>query len=343
MTPHPVTIPEAKYMRDYSSHLEEPVTGYIRTDSPLLAHTLTVSGALDVILERGLGDRIVYFYVVDEENRLLGVIPTRRLLISPRDRKLTEVMIPKLVKLPHTAIVYDACELFAMYRFLAIPVVDEENRMLGIVDISLFTDEMVTEGDSADSGNMCGVFETIGLRLAELRTASPFAAFRYRFPWLLATIASGTACAFLAGAFGATIAEALVIAFFMTLLLQLGESVGMQSMTMTIQTLASSAPTFSWFVKALRREIAAAFLLGMGSGAIVSVIVFLWQGSSPAVFAIGASIVVSITGASALGLAVPTFIHALKLDPKIAAGPMTLALADIFTLFNYFLIASAVL
>lgn len=330
-------------MRDYQTHLGEPITAHLRADTPLLDHTLTVGGALDVILEQGVGEKIVYFYVIDGEKRLVGVIPTRRLLTTPRDRKLTEVMIPRVVKIPSTATVYDSCEMFVMYRFLAFPVVDEENRVLGVVDIGLFTDEIVTMSGLENSANIDAVFETIGFRLAEIRNASPLAAFRYRFPWLLATIGGGILCAFLAGAFSATLAEALVIAFFMTLLLGVGESVSIQTMTVTIQTLASQSPTFSWYVKSIRREILSALLLGGGCGALVSIIALLWQGPSPAVLAIGASIVVSIAGACVLGLTVPTVIHALKLDPKIAAGPVTLAFTDIFTLLNYFLIASTVL
>jgi magnesium transporter len=330
-------------MRDYHTHLDEPVVSYIRTDLPLLDRSLTIGEALDVILERGVGEKIVYFYVVDEGNHLVGVIPTRRLLITPRECRIADVMITRMVKLPHTATVYDACEVFALYRFLALPVVDDENRLLGVVDINLFTDEIITLGGQNQTGDIDAVFETIGFRLAEIRTATPLAVFRYRFPWLLATIFSGTLCALLAGAFSATLAQALVIAFFMTLLLGLGESVSMQSMTVTIQTLATGAPTFSWYRSALKREIGSALLLGAGCGIIVSIVAFIWQGATPAVIAIGGSVVVSITGACVLGLSIPTVIHAFKLDPKIAAGPLTLALSDIFTLLNYFIIASLIL
>ncbi len=327
-------------MQQTNQHIHEPVILHAKTDIPLLDCELTVGGALDTILARGVGEKIVYFYVIDDEKRLMGIIPTRRLLTTPRDRNLTDIMIRRVVKLLDTATIYDALELFVMYRFLAFPVVDEENHMLGVVDVSLFTDEIISMPSHEQIDT---VFETIGYRLDEVKSASALTAFRYRFPWLLATIGSGTACALLTGAFAATLAQALIIAFFMTLLLGLGESVSIQSMTVTIQTIGSRDLTISWFAGALKKEIVSALLLGIGCGATVSLIVLAWQGFSPAVPAIGGSIVASIFSACVIGLTVPSIIHALKLDPKISAGPITLALADISTLAIYFTIASLVL
>jgi magnesium transporter len=92
------------------------------------------------------------------------------------------------------------------------------------------------------------VFEALGFRLAQIRGASPWRVFRYRLPWLLATVGAGTACAVLAGAFEATLASSLVVAFFLTMVLGLNESVSMQSMTLTIQALRVNTLTRRWFL-----------------------------------------------------------------------------------------------
>ena len=120
-------------------------------------------------------------------------------------------------------------------------------------------------------------FEALGFHLAEVRDASPWRAFRYRFPWLLATVASGTACAILAGLFEATLARSLVIAFFLTMVLGLNESVSAQSMSVTIQALRSARVTWRWFVTAFRRELVTALLLGLACGTLVAIIVWLWR------------------------------------------------------------------
>src|SRR2546426_5148193 len=97
------------------------------------------------------------------------------------------------------------------------------------------------------------LFEAIGFHISQVRDASPVRAFRFRFPWLLATIGSGLLCAVLASAFELTLAKSIALAFFLTLVLALGESVSIQSMTLTIQALHTMRPTLRWYVGAFRR------------------------------------------------------------------------------------------
>lgn len=320
------------------NHLNQAVMAVARRDVATLRQGLTVAEALAAIRQRGVGEKIIYFYVVDEDGRLTGVVPTRRLLTAPLEHKLADIMIRRVVAIPQTATLLEACEAFVLHKFLAFPVVDEERRIVGVVDVGFFTDEVFglsEEGERPDD-----VFETMGFHVAQVREASPWRAFRFRFPWLLATIGSGTICAVLASAFEVTLARTIILAFFLTLVLGLGESVSIQSMTVTIQALRAVQPTFAWYSRALRREAGTAVLLGAGCGAVVAVIIWLWRGAALAAFSIGASILLTLCAACFFGLSVPALLHALKLDPKIAAGPVTLAFTDVFTLLFYFSLAA---
>ena len=136
--------------------------------------------------------------------------------------------------------------------------------------------------------------------------------------------------------FETTLAESLIIVFFFTLVLGLGESVSIQSMTVTIQMLRSASPTMKWYVKNFLRETQAALMLGLSCAAVVFVIVVLWKNDLAAAMTIGLSIVCVQFIASVWGLSVPTLLHKTKMDPKIAAGPITLALTDICTILLYF-------
>jgi magnesium transporter len=318
-------------------HLTEPVLTEARRDFVTLPQDITIGEALEQIRKEGVGEKIVYFYVVDDEERLVGVLPTRRLLIEMPDRLISESMIKGVVSLPSTATVFDACEMFVMYKFLALPVVDPEGRIAGIVDISLLSEEIF---DLADREQAEALFEGVGFRISQVKDASPLRAFRFRFPWLLATIASGTMCALLASIYEATLAESLVLAFFLTLVLGLGESVSIQSMTITIQSLRATRPTLRWYRKAMARELGTAVLLGLGCGLVVGMIVWGWRGEGAAAVTIGVSILLSLTAACTFGLSVPAMLHAFKLDPKIAAGPITLATADVSTLLIYLSLAT---
>jgi len=327
-------------MPDPADRLNQPVTSAMRPDPATLRQDLTITEALVQIRERGLGEKVVYFYVVDGGGRLTGVIPTRRLLTAPVDQRLEEGMIRRVAAIPSDATVLEACEAFILHKFLAFPVVDADRKVIGVVDVGLLSESAfdIAEREQTDS-----LFEAIGFHVAQVRDASPWRAFRFRFPWLLATIGSGTICAMLTGAFELTLTKSIVLAFFLTLVLGLGESVSIQSMTLTIQALRVARPTLAWYLRAFRREAGTAVLLGAACGLVVGLIVWVWRGTALAGVAIGSSILLALCAACFFGLTVPAALHALKLDPKIAAGPITLAFTDILTLFFYFGVAALVL
>jgi len=313
--------------------LSAPVTSLMRTDFPAVAHHATIGDALAHIRQVGVGERLVYFYVTGPEGRLMGVIPTRRLLTAPLEDTVDAHMIQNVTVLRPEESLLEASEIFAKRKFLALPVIDANGRLIGVVDVGLLSDKIF---DLAEREQLEDLFETIGFNVAQVKEASPVRAFRFRFPWLLATITSGTLCAVLTSVFELTLEKSIVLAFFMTLILGLGESVSIQSMTVAIQALRSTKPTLRWYLGALRREALTALLLGAGCGLIVGLIVWLWRGEVMVAASIGTSIALALVTACVTGLSVPALLHGLRLDPKIAAGPITLALTDIFTLLFYF-------
>lgn len=322
-------------------HLNEPVASVARPyDVVPLREEATVGEALDSLRSTGVGDKIVYFYVVDDRDRLAGVLPTRKLLTSTPGQQLKDLMIRRVMAIPATASILEACEFFVMHKLLAFPVVDAERRIVGVVDVGLLAEEAF---DIAEREQTDALFESIGFRISQVKDASSWGAFRYRFPWLLATIVSGSLCAVLAGFFEVTLAESLILAFFLALVLGLGESVSMQSMAVTIQTLRAVEPTLAWYRRTLLREAGAALLIGAACGLLVGLIAWFWRGTGLEGFVIGASIFLALCGACFFGLTVPSVLHALKLDPKIAAGPLTLALTDLTTVLVYFSVAAFLL
>jgi magnesium transporter len=329
---------------------DSPVIEHARKDFPLLDTDMTVGEALERIRREGVGERVIYFYTVDEEKRLVGVVPTRRLLTAPLGASLREIMVRRVAAIPATATVLDACEFFVLYKFLAFPVVDAQRRVIGIIDANLFAEEILEAGESEDRYRRPGTgivrpefFEALGFHIEQIRGASAWRSFRFRFPWLLVTVTGGTLSAILAQFFEATLARSLVLAFFLTMVLALNESVSMQSMSVTIHALRSVSVTSRWLAGAFRREVPTALLLGVGCGVVVAAIVWLWRNDFAGAFVIGGSIALSLVTACALGLGVPSLLHRFKLDLKIAAGPVTLALADFFALVIYFTSAWLVL
>src|SRR5256885_13709767 len=139
-------MPETAGIPDFNS----PVGEHARKDFPILDADMTVAAALDRIRREGIGERVIYFFAVDEDRRLVGVLPTRRLLTAQPETPLRDIMVRKVVAIPATATVLDACEFFVLYKFFAFPVIDEQRRVVGVIDVSLFAEEILQAGDSED-------------------------------------------------------------------------------------------------------------------------------------------------------------------------------------------------
>src|SRR5213595_3482204 len=134
-------MPETAGVPDFNS----PVGEHARKDFPILDADMTVAAALDRIRREGVGERVIYFFAVDSDKRLVGVLPTRRLLTAPLETALREIMVRRVIAIPATASVLDACEFFVLYKFFAFPVIDEQRRIVGVIDVSLFAEEILGE------------------------------------------------------------------------------------------------------------------------------------------------------------------------------------------------------
>jgi len=284
--------------------------------------------------------QIVYFYVLDSDSKLVGVIPTRRLLMSALDRRVSSIMVKGVVCLPESATLRTACEEFLRHRFLALPVVDGEGRLLGIVDITRFTDEMlnVAERQSFDD-----VFQLIGVHLALGRKAPAWMSFKDRFPWLLCNIAGGIACALIASLYEVFLNRIIILVLFIPVVLALAESVSIQSVTITLQSLHGERTTGRMFWRSLVRELVVAAMLGAACGGVVGIIDWLWKGQAVVAFTIACSVFLSMVTACVVGVALPSLLHVLQRDPKVAAGPIVLAIVDVMTLTFYFNVAGLIL
>jgi magnesium transporter len=317
-----------------SIDLHDSVLGHVQTDVVRLRPDDTVGHALDALRARGASTEIVYVYIVDQAGRLIGVVPTRAVLASQMERPLQQIMQTDVVAIPDWATVLVAAEYFVTQRFLAFPVVSGDGVLVGQVDVSVFTDEVVGHAKRSFDD----IFQIIGVHATQGRTV--WLGFVDRFPWLLTNMAGGMLCALLASQYEALLDAVVVLALFVPMVLALAESVSMQSATLTLQGLHKSGVTWALLGPALRREFGVAALLGLSSGTAIGLIAWLWKGSAPVALAIGSAIAASMLTAALLGLLLPTLLHAARRDARIAAGPIVLACADVCALLIYFNLAA---
>jgi len=321
-------------------NLHEPIARHVRREFSTVPAGATVGEALAALRSQQLGERIVYFYVADDDGRLVGVVPTRRLLMSPLDRPIDQIMSREVWTIPASATVLQACEEFMRHRFLALPVIDDEGRLVGVVDVGMFTDEVVVQAERMESER---AFQLIGVHVALGRQAPLLTSFKDRFPWLLCNIAGGIICALLASRFESLLDAAIVLAMFIPVVLTVAESVSMQSLTLTLQGLEHRNIHWRLVAAGLRKEFLVALLLGSASGSAVGLICLVWKGGLVVSAAIALSITLAMVTACLLGVAIPTAVRAMQGNPRIAAGPIALALTDIATLAFYFILCGIML
>jgi len=312
-----------------SDHMQEPALRYARQDFPIIRDSVTVGEALNIIRREGVGERIIYFYIINDAGQLAGIIPTRRLLTSMPEQLIAKLMMTDVVKISHRATVEDACEMFVKHKLFAFPIVDDLNHVRGVIDIGFFSEEKISV---AERQKIKDVFELIGFGMAQLRGRSAFGVLRYRLPWLLTIVVSGVISALLASAYQVTLSENLIIVFFMIVVLGLSESVSTQSITVTLERLHFGRPSMTSYCDSLKQEALTTLFLGIVCGAVVGGIAGLWHGTLPVGGTIGGSVLLSIVMAGVMGVTLPTFLHA---HSKIAAGPVTHALTYLTTLLIY--------
>jgi magnesium transporter len=312
------------------------VTTHLRRDFTQLFSGQTVGEVLDQLRSHPPQGRIVYLYVVDEGGRLCGVVPARRLLLSAPHTPLADIMVRQVVALPASATVLEACEFFIQHRLLAFPVVDDERRIVGVIDVDLYTDKLRDLGDADERDN---VFQLVGVHLSNGRQHSPLFAFRSRFPWLGCNLAAGILAALLSGLYKDELDRVVELAFFIPVVLNLAESVSSQSVSLALQALHSQRPTWGALFRGLRGELVTGLFLGLGAGAVVALTCLVWLGRGRVALCLLGGIVGGVTVAAALGLALPVLLRLLHLEPRVAAGPIALAGVDIVTILLYFNLA----
>lgn len=319
-------------------NLDDSVTRHMRPAPTALRVEETVATTMDRIRNDPPPEGILYFYAVDADGRLAGVVPTRRLLLAPPERPIRDVMVPRPVAIPHNATVLEACEFFTLHRFLAFPVVDGDRRLIGMADVSMYTDEL-----SDLAGDRDQLFNLIGVHVTAARQMSPLRAFRGRFPWLLCNIAGGILAAFLSGIFEAELQKVVALAMFIPVVLALAESVSIQSVSLALEVMRGRPPTWQALLPRLYSESITGLLLGAAAAVLVGAVAWLWLGEMRVVACLFGGIACGVTIAALFGLAVPYLLRLIARDPQVAAGPLALALADMATLLVYFNLARAIL
>ena len=299
---------------------------------------MTVSRALDLIRRQALDKETIYrVYVTDGRRHLLGTVSLRSLMTADPDIPVSEVMFqdPKVVS-TH-ADQEEVAQVLRDYHLFAVPVVDGENRLVGIVtwdDVLDIMEEEATED----------IYRYGAVPVAERAyfSASIFSRMRRRLVWLIFLILVNTIAGTIIAGQSDFLTEVVILAAFIPLLMGTGGNIGAQSSTVVIRGLATGEISAASAAGTVVRECGVGRLLGL----ILGVITFIWgmilaSGNTEVALAVSISLVAIAIMAAVVGGGLPFLFRVLKIDPAIASAPLVTTVMDVCGLFLFFLIASA--
>jgi magnesium transporter len=317
--------------------LHRSISEYAAHVDTVISQDSTIEEALEKLRKKPIEHKIIYFYVVDAKHHLRGVVSARQLLLSSPQSKVCDVMQDWVAKLKVSQTLHDALELFDQHPLLALPIVDLDGKLIGAVDVQMLTKEAI---DLADLHNRSAVFQMIGLTLEDGKKLSLPRNYILRMPWLLCNVFSGIVCALISRFYEHVLVEYIILAFFVPLVLTLSESTSMQSMAQSLQLLRR--PRFSWKViwKKSFHEWQVVVVLAISSGILLSAISYLWGGEIKPSFVVGAGILLASISSAFFGTLLPVLLYRMKLDPKVASGPVVLMIADMLTIGIYLFLAA---
>jgi magnesium transporter len=339
------TLREVKGLLDYA---EDEAGGLMNTRYCRLRADMTVGEAISYLRRdaRAREKTVYYAYVLDPEERLLGVVTFRDLIVSSGEKSIKDVMRSDVISAPEDLDQEALSKLFMRHRLLMIPIVDAEGRIKGVVNVNDIVDVLQEEA-TEDIQKIGGVASLEGPYLeVPLRVM-----IRKRAGWLAALFLGEMLTATAMGQFEAEITRAVVLALFVPLIISSGGNSGSQATTLVIRAMALGEVKIRDWWRVIRRELVTGLGLGLILASIGLVRILLWQALFNAYgehyFLVALTVALSLVGVvlwgSIAGSILPFILRGLGLDPASASAPFVATLVDVTGLVIYFSVAVIVL
>jgi magnesium transporter len=315
----------------------------MHTDILSLGPKMTAQQALDQVRVASRLHRtsdLNVLYVTDEPGRLMGALTPQSLIAAPRDMRLAQIMGPvQLIKVRADVDQEEAAKVFSKYKLLAAPVVDQDNRLLGVLTVDDIL-HVISQEATEDIAKMAGT------TAEELEDATAGRVARLRMPWLITTCLAEVGVSAIVRGFESTLAQAVALASFMPLIAAMGGNVGAQSSTLCVRGLATGHIQPSQWKKMAGRELRAGIYMGLGYGVAVGLAAaVIYGGRFGAAFpvVVGIGVLFSMTVASTMGAVEPFVLHHFKMDPAVAVGPLVSTMTDLLSVTAYLSLAALAL
>lgn len=330
---------DRKIINELLKYPEDSAGSIMTTEFVDLKETMTVEQALQRIREKGIDSETIYTsYVLEDSRKLVGLINIKDILLAKPDTIIKNIMETNIISVSTTEDQEDVAKKFDKYDFFALPVVDKENRLVGIVTvddaINVIQDEVSEDFEkmAAITPNEDGYFET-----------SVFKHAKSRIVWLLILMLSAAITGGIITEYEEAFAAVPILVSFIPMIMGTGGNCGSQSSTLIIRGLATDEIKLKDVFKALWKEVRVALVVGVALSIVNGIRIMLQYQNMQLAVVLGLTLIATVCLAKALGCLLPLLAKRLKLDPAIMAAPLITTLVDIFSILVYFQIATSIM
>lgn len=325
-----MTAEDARRTRQLLSYEPDTAAGIMATEFVSVKGEMTVEDTLKYLQGTTEDVENIYdLYVIDELDRLKGVVSLKEVVTSSFDTKISDIIHVKVEGIPYDLDQEEVGHRFEKYGYLTMPVVDNYNRLLGIVTVDDVM-QILRDESTEDIHRLGGVDE--GERINGPLSES----IKSRLPWLIVNLFTAILASAVVGMFEGTISRIVALATFMPIVTGMGGNAGTQTLTIIVRGLALGELDFDNMKRVFFKEIGIGIITGVVIGAIIAVLGYLWEGKIFFGIIIGVAMILNMIVATISGFVVPVVLKKLKVDPALASSIFVTTFTDVLG-FLFFL------
>ncbi len=326
---------EQEEIEELMGYPEDSAGAMMTTDVFTLYQDTSCKDALKSLQDQTEAEMVFYLYITDDDDRLVGVASLRALATTRSNTLLKDIMVKRVHSVRPETDQEDVAQIVAQYNYLAVPVLDADDHLIGIVTVDDVVD-VIREEATEDFLQMAGAGKD-----REILLKSSWENARARLPWLFASWIGGIVAATIIGAFEHMLQSIIALAAFIPVIIGMGGNIGTQSSTIIVRGMATGRIEIGSEMKVLFKEIRVGLILGGLYGLMLGLFAkFRFIDVDPMLgVVVGLSIGCSMLMAVAVGTFIPMFLRKVDIDPAIATGPFVTTSIDILGVLFYFVIA----
>ncbi len=326
---------EQEGIAEIMGYPEDSAGALMNTEVFTLNEGITAGEAIKTLQDQEEAEMVFYLYITDNDDRLVGVISLRALTTTPSTTTLKDMMIKNVHSIRPETDQEEVARVVAQYNYLAVPVIDPDSHLLGIVTVDDVVD-VIREEATEDFLQMAGAGKD-----REILLKSSWENAKTRLPWLFASWVGGVIAAYLIGVFENMLENIIALAAFIPVILGMGGNIATQSSTIIVRGMATGRVNIGGEIKLIIKEMQVGLLLGILYGILLGVFAKITFPNAHNYLGVvvGLSICVSMIVAATVGTIIPLILRKLDIDPAVATGPFVTTSIDILGVLFYFLIA----